>query len=711
MDRMSASLRPLAPAASETEKGGSWVPAVLDVKRRRSNVTVACNECRRRKTRCNGVRPSCFSCQEQSLQCEYRHESVASPASNKLIVEIIGLLNALPAQEASRHLALLSNQTDAMAMLHILKADLAGKHLPADLVVSPALASSSFEKLELETQNPKAYPNLGGLQDATCMDPTQSALQLGMPRPVLHDAGLGMENAQVDPHHAQNLSVLASSEGAAVLPDAPSCDPRLGQLDIGHWTSVGIGNHVAAKCISLYLENDHALLAHFDREMFLSHLIFKQTGLCSSLLVNALLWWTCQVYSDDLPEADCFISKLEYETQRLWYAERSSGRDSMHSIAAAEFLSLGFLAQGRNDQVRLYFSEALQMGTRMRLFCVQDNDTDMELDHVTNSASMCAAWGVFIWIMIMSNFLHQQGTEYPKCPPRIPISEYGSFDHAQVQVGPQGADEHLVPLLPAQEGQAFPFMCGLWRIIRGVNLDLKTSSHPWEEEAPLAFAEYKFRELLTWSNHLPSQFARDDQSPHDVQLLHLWFHASILNLFRPHMKNDSRSRLRTFSSSEGCPAAVCAASIAQLKHLTLCHRLDPTSTYSIMWHITLVHIATSIIDSDVDEPWYTHLVCCIRAYERLSKSQKAAKMTTKALLTIVVGKGNSSGENARRILADLAQDGSPRIMSKTPQRAFMNDAALFLGHSTLTGGEVGVGMFEENALLKTYTNILDDDNG
>lgn len=71
------------------------------------------------------------------------------------------------------------------------------------------------------------------------------------------------------------------------------CDPRLRDLNIGHWTNVNLDNDTAARCISLYLETDHPLLGHFDPEAFISDLVSKRTEHCSSLLVNALLYWAC----------------------------------------------------------------------------------------------------------------------------------------------------------------------------------------------------------------------------------------------------------------------------------------------------------------------------------------------------------------------------------------------------------------------------------
>lgn len=88
------------------------------------------------------------------------------------------------------------------------------------------------------------------------------------------------------------------------------CDPRLQELNINRWTNVNIDNYMAAKCISLYLETDHPLLGHFDPELFVSHLTAGQGEFCSSLLVNALLYWACVGLPRGTADPDLFLLSL-----------------------------------------------------------------------------------------------------------------------------------------------------------------------------------------------------------------------------------------------------------------------------------------------------------------------------------------------------------------------------------------------------------------
>ncbi|KAF9879336.1 nitrogen assimilation transcription factor nira [Colletotrichum karsti] len=62
-------LRPLLPHTSNRPNPPSD-PAPLP-KRKRPQVSAACNGCRKRKVKCDGVRPSCYSCSYSKIPCVY----------------------------------------------------------------------------------------------------------------------------------------------------------------------------------------------------------------------------------------------------------------------------------------------------------------------------------------------------------------------------------------------------------------------------------------------------------------------------------------------------------------------------------------------------------------------------------------------------------------------------------------------------------------
>lgn len=75
--------------------------------------------------------------------------------------------------------------------------------------------------------------------------------------------------------------------------EATLCDPRLSNLKVGYWTPVPIGDVLASRAISLYMETDHPLLGFFEPSLFISDLVDHKTDFCSAPLVNALLYWAC----------------------------------------------------------------------------------------------------------------------------------------------------------------------------------------------------------------------------------------------------------------------------------------------------------------------------------------------------------------------------------------------------------------------------------
>jgi hypothetical protein len=69
-------------------------------------------------------------------------------------------------------------------------------------------------------------------------------------------------------------------------------------------------------------------------------------------------------------------------------------------------------------------------------------------------------------------------------------------------------------------GDTFPVLCRFWRIIHQVTLRYyRDQPYPHEslnDHITLAFAEYKYRELIAWAETLPQSMVRSEQSPHHV---------------------------------------------------------------------------------------------------------------------------------------------------------------------------------------------------
>ncbi|POR36619.1 N-terminal fungal transcription regulatory domain-containing protein [Tolypocladium paradoxum] len=668
-------LRP-APAARVEPDGSSSVER-LEAKRRRVGVSVACNTCRRKKIR--------------HVHCEYREMPPLLDESNKLLVEVVRTLSELPRTEVLRVLGSLTGEAEASTILSAWRGGMEAKQRPSDLSTAAAIMGSSFEVLELEAQNPVAYPSLPPFDTgAFRTDPYRGLTEFAV--------GSWSPSSSMSP--AQ--SILGTPETRHCTVGSPSqerersslstlCDSRLSLLNIRHWTTVDISDDVAARCISLYLETDHPLLGHFDPELFVLHLTTQRHEYCSSLLVNALLCWACQMYSAIDPQTDALTAPFCAEAERLWEMER--GTNSTVNIAAAQFLSLGYLGQGRDHAVLKYLREACNMGIEMGLFGIEDGAAVASIAKLTGEAKrahMYAAWGVFNWIC-------------PTYPPRLPIPD----SRPEYETTRPDA-----PAPPAYMGGTFPHLCQFWRIMHEVSSTYYPNGGLSSDgSATLRFAEFKFRELLAWSNNLPLHLSPSDQSPHHVQILHLWFHAAVLDIFRPCVQGLAQRtrRLRTFTSPASSPAAVCEASVAQLKRLIMNYRLNyQSSTYSILWHTALVYVANATLHNTKEEGWFFYFLLCVYGYARLCRSWRVTEAISKGLLSMTLRNGDISSLTARRILRDLQSNSFERVPGRI-RATFMVDLDLALSDPGSATAETLAEDFEDNALLQDFTNVLDEE--
>ena len=102
----------------------------------------------------------------------------------------------------------------------------------------------------------------------------------------------------------------------------------------------------------------------------------------------------------------------------------------------------------------------------------------------------------------MSLFYRQPGLSHVKRPPQIAIPP--------------------CKWSPALEymGTTFPSTCDFWAILHEVSLVYSgDDENSWGSTATIQFAEFKFRELLAWSNKLPSRLTQDHDHLHHVQIL------------------------------------------------------------------------------------------------------------------------------------------------------------------------------------------------
>lgn len=272
---------------------------------------------------------------------------------------------------------------------------------------------------------------------------------------------------------------------------------------------------------------------------------------------------------------------------------------------------------------------------------------------------------------------------------------------------PQSATE--AELRSRYMGGAFPYLCQFWSIMFEASLAFDDSQSTLTSHGLLVFAEHKFRQLLAWSSTLPSHLQRADQNPHYVQVLHIWFHTAVLCLFKPCIQEFGVARLRTLTRSISSPDIVYAASIAQLKELVVQFRLHfASSTYTVLWHTALIYLTNELLVSPKDEDFFFYFLLCVYGYERLRRSWRVTASISRALLSMALRKGGITSATARRILKDLRADKFRKKYGEI-RATFMADLDMAESDPSNATVERQAEDFEHNAMLRDYTNILDDE--
>lgn len=676
---------PIQPASSASrenlESSESSSGNASTTKRRRIGVSIACNACRRRKIRCDGLRPNCSNCKDSPEPCIYRNDSELSHDSKLLLLEVIRLLNSIPDDETLERLRVLRREIDTSVILTILRQDVDSSQQPLDKSESSSEGGDPFQVLELSSQYPNVYPMVPHRSMETLRETTYQQLIVG---------GRG-----------RHQSIPAQTEDPNPIDSVSEIyDPRLSRLNIHLWTKVPISSELAARTITLYLETDHPLLGFFEPDLFLSDLIEGKTKYCSSLLVNSLLYWASQMNIAQGSDDSSFTLQFCAEAEQLWRTQKET--DCILNLIAAQFLSLGYLGQGRDHVVLSYASEASRMAVRLGLFGVQEDNPALQeisiLSKESRKAYMYAAWGSFNCATYMSLFYRQPGLVPPECPPHLPVPE--------IQENKDSENKKTEDI--DYKGGVFPQLCHFWSILHEVALLYAGNEKPSTDSRSLRFAEYKFRELLAWSNSLPNDLCRNDQNPHYVQVMHIWLHASILDIFRYGVSGPLRhSHLRTFSSPESSADRVYNASVHQLKHLVMNYRLKfSSSSYSILWHAALIYLANALLYQPKEEDWVFYFLLCVYGYERLHTHWRVTKSISTALLSLALRKGDISSTAARHILTDLDQsttsDADP--LDEAIRAGFMADLDLEGPISNSTTVENLAYDIDDNLLLEEFTN-------
>lgn len=266
---MRPSMRPLLPAVNRPRL--SPLPPS-----RRDRVSSACDQCRARKSKCNGDRPVCHECLKRSTSCNYaarssetqgqalkrRHDELQT--QNDAYAELFGLIQSRPDFESHEILRRIKMGAEVSSVLrHVREADLL-----MQLTLIP------------ETRRRYTLPYIKSMP-AFLLVPDNEYLAS-----PLYEATF--EQNDELPNATREMDQYLKPHHAAEI-----VEPLLDRVCAKDWTTIITDNGLFRRLIALHLMHQHTTYHWLNSGLFLEDMAARSKSFCSKLLVHAVLAAGC----------------------------------------------------------------------------------------------------------------------------------------------------------------------------------------------------------------------------------------------------------------------------------------------------------------------------------------------------------------------------------------------------------------------------------
>ncbi|KAI1393793.1 uncharacterized protein F4822DRAFT_25535 [Hypoxylon trugodes] len=630
--------------------------------KKRTVSKAACNNCRLKKIRCDGKRPSCTACSKAGVECNFvtassdetpfmalKREVESLRRSTEDMLEIFDLLESAPDAvsldilrrlKSNRNAAEGANETsDVLAYVKknleddpLLPVKLSNRQLMAGLIPE----TQQTPEYELMVRCPTAYPMLIPVEIAfiNLADLLRPSILEHPKMPNFLEQGDTPSSSSVPPGSNEGASrsgttpvfIDASEYGLGSFEPLQSThtlvDDRLRDIDFRNWTQIPISNELGATLISLYLEIDHPWCPLFDADLFVKNCVEVNAHFCSSLLVNCVLAWACQSYSNLVPEAATLAGPFETESERLWLIDKFN--NTLTAVASSQLLNSTASSRGRDEFATQCLHEGIEMGKRMGLFGVgSENSSALAwLDHHQDwlRAACHTAWGIFSCACMRSLHLHRAEIE---TPPLLPMPG----DYFETHGNPNFAYSQGRTLVSTQVGTTFKAVSKLNLITHDIVWTYfgKTDTVP-AARATIEFAEQIYQRLFEWAAALPLELARGRRNRRSILMIHLYYHCTVMELFWPFLQTtaDKVVTVNQLTATTASAKHIHEASVNQLKRLILIYCINfSEACSSTLWHVAMLYLANAMLcetmrSGNLRDPecWF-YFMLCMTGYQNM----------------------------------------------------------------------------------------------
>ncbi|WPH01908.1 Hypothetical protein R9X50_00476200 [Acrodontium crateriforme] len=474
-----------------------------DAKGKRKAISSACIPCRKRKSKCDGGVPSCSTCMAvYRTDCFYDADSdhrrkgalkrdiKTLQQQNNALDVIVASLRKLPKEESIALLDDLRNDIDYDVLASSLRGNVrlpqsyAPQTLEADLAQQMAEATPTSTTFENMPYASIQKPN----------DPPTLQTQLLSPQATLGESPVTWFRSPKDPEFIDHL-------------------------------------------LNLYFTWIHPFHTFFPREHFLHDMGRGRTDFCSPLLVNAVMSFACH-YSDralaltDPHDSNTAGDAFFAEAKRL---VDNAEKSCLTTIQALAIMSLRECSAGRDSRGYRFAGRAvrmaLELGLHLSVMGTNLRSPEAEVRKIT-------FWGIFNLETLYSvsfgrlSQLPRTAADIQKPSPqeRGEHSTWKPYEDTNV-ILTSGSEQAAQPTLFIET----------YSKLSEIASDMTTSFYAPQERFTSRRLAATYAQYQDWYRELPDTFLLENTSLPHVLVLHMYYYACVLHLFRPYIKLDLRS--------------------------------------------------------------------------------------------------------------------------------------------------------------------------
>ncbi|KAK6857754.1 hypothetical protein PG995_005453 [Apiospora arundinis] len=461
------------PANSDLQ-GAAAAAAPTKKSRRPSDVTQnACNECKKKRAKCDGNSP-CARCSERGVaRCHY--ELPLRQSKDSLRNEIDQLKRRLYHNECV--LSGLKNPElydEVLARLHGGQSvDVVSKWLQDTVSSEDGVTPASVENGSSPHQS-------------------QPSQHLDVTPPRLDWTGKVLDGEMPDEEGLTSFGNQTPSQSAGTgFPRSNDVDYEYGDMDL------------VQHLLALYFCWEYPTFATIHKEYFLADFLSGRQEYCSATLVNALLALGCLFSSGATPSDESQALSDHFFKEALRLTAQENDQYTLTNIQSMGILAIREVRCGRNTESRYYAGQSMRLALEVDMRQV-GNDGDEGSVAVSNTTPPMNA--------------DIEAAPWTPYPPEEHIALSGPLQQPHMQA--------------SNTQSVFKCFCEISELCHGVAYLLQTPHVPVTGQALLdAYNHY-----LDWYNGIPAALRLGINYTPSVFVVHIYYRCAIMLLFRPYIR-------------------------------------------------------------------------------------------------------------------------------------------------------------------------------